>query len=149
MKYVKGDLLEFTEDACGHGCNTKRTMGSGVAKALRAKWPQVYQADLDFDEAAGKKRIGRFSFTKVSNNKTVYNIYTQVEYLPRGVDHFEYEGFRKGLSDVFEHMKSNGMKSLALPKIGAGLAGGRWQDIKKIIEEVSEEKGIEVTIYEI
>jgi O-acetyl-ADP-ribose deacetylase (regulator of RNase III) len=149
IKTVKGDILKFTEDAAGHGCNCKRTMGSGVAKALRAKWPQVYQTDLDYVECAGKKKIGKFSRANVGENKKVYNIYTQVEFLPRGIDHFEYDGFKEGLSAVCDNMLKDGLKSLALPKIGAGLAGGNWSKIKKIIEEVSEEKGIDITIYEL
>jgi O-acetyl-ADP-ribose deacetylase (regulator of RNase III) len=148
INVVKGDLLQATEDAIGHGCNCRKTMGSGVAKALRSKWPAVYAADMDFDKAAGRNKIGMFSTTQVGG-KQVYNIYTQVDFLPRGIDHFQYVGFELGLKNVFRHMKENNLKSLALPKIGAGLAGGDWQKIKKIIVKVSDEEGIPVTIYEI
>lgn len=148
LNTVKGDLLKATEDAIGHGCNCRKTMGSGVAKAIRAKWPQAYQADVDFNDAAGRNKIGMFSSSE-GNGKRIYNIYTQVDFLPRDMDHFQYEGFRIGLTGVMMDMKKKGLKSLALPKIGAGLAGGKWSDIRKIIESVSETQGIGVTIYEI
>lgn len=145
---VKGDLLQAAEDAIGHGCNCRKTMGSGVAKAIRSKWPQAYAADLEFDKAAGRNKIGMFT-TAQGSGKQIYNIYTQVDYLPRGIDHFQYVGFEMGLKNVMTHMKQNGLKSLALPKIGAGLAGGDWQDIKKIIVKVSDAEGVPVTIYEL
>ena len=148
LKTVNGDLLKASEDAIGHGANCKKTMGSGVAAAIRSKWPQVYQADVDYVGFSGKHKIGHFSSVDIKD-KTVYNIYTQVNYLPRGQDHFEYEGFKIGLTKVCEDMKKNGKKSLALPKIGAGLAGGNWHDIKKIIKSVSEEQEIVFVIYEL
>jgi hypothetical protein len=36
-------------------------MGSCFAKAIRSKWPQAYVADVDFDKAAGRNKIGLFS----------------------------------------------------------------------------------------
>ncbi len=148
INYKKGDLLEASEDCIAHGANCRKTMGSGVAKALRAKWPEVYAADYDFNDFKGRDRIGSFSTVKV-DGKQVYNIYTQVDYLPRNMDHFQYEGFKIGLAKVFLDMKAHGLKTLALPKIGAGLAGGDWTKIEAIIKEVSDAAGVDVTIYEL
>ena len=145
---IKGDLLQASEDAIGHGCNCFKTMGAGVAAAIRKKWPAVYQADVDYDDFDEGEKIGEFSTVKV-DGKQVYNIYTQVGYKPRSQDHFEYDGFRDGLSKVFKDMKNHGLASLALPKIGAGLAGGDWVRISAIIDEVSNEFSIPVTIYEL
>lgn len=145
---IKGDLLSATEDAIGHGCNCRKTMGSGVAKALRAKWPEVYAADYDFNDFDGRNRIGSFSTVNV-DGKQIYNIYTQVDYMPRNVDHFQYEGFKIGLAKVFMDMKKHGLKTLALPKIGAGLAGGNWDKIEGIVKEVSDAAEIDVTVYEL
>jgi len=144
----QGDLLQASEDAIGHGCNSMKTMGAGVAAALRKKWPAVYQADVEFDDFHEEEKIGHFSTIKV-DGKQVYNIYTQVGYKPRTQDHFEYDGFRDGLAEVFKDMKSHGLKTLALPKIGAGLAGGDWTRIEQTIREVSDLAGVDVTIYEL
>lgn len=148
IKTIKGDLLNATEDAIGHGCNCRKTMGSGVAKAIRDKWPMVYEADKEYNDFDGRNRIGSFSTVRV-DGKQVYNIYTQVDYLPRNVDHFQYEGFRIGLAKVLKDMKNHNLKTLALPKIGAGLAGGDWTKIEQIIKEVSDAAGLDVTVYEI
>jgi len=43
ITYKVGDILDFSEDAFGHGCNCQNTMGSGVAKAVRAKNPFMYE----------------------------------------------------------------------------------------------------------
>lgn len=148
LKYVKGDLLTASEGAIGHGCNCRKTMNSGVAKAIRTKWPEVYAADTDFNDLQGRDRIGSFSTVKV-DDKQVYNIYTQVDYMPRNVDHFQYPGFAIGLTRVLRDIKTKGITSLALPKIGAGLAGGDWTKIEAIIKEASDAEGVDVTVYEI
>ncbi len=145
---VKGDLLNAAEDAIGHGCNCFKTMGAGVAAAIRKRWPAVYQADVDYNDYDEEEKIGEFSTVKV-DGKQVYNIYTQVGYKPRNTDHFEYDGFREGLAKVMKDMKAHGLATLALPKIGAGLAGGDWTRIETIINEVSDEANIPVTIYEL
>lgn len=148
LNYVKGDLLTASEDAIGHGCNCRKTMGSGVAKAIRDKWPEAYAADYDYNDLSGRDKIGSFSTVRIEG-KQIYNIYTQVDYLPRNVDHFQYEGFRIGLAKVMVDMKNHGLKTLALPKIGAGLAGGDWTKIEAIIKEMSDASGLDVTVYEI
>lgn len=129
-------------------------MGSGVALAIRNRWPEVYQADVDYNEFAGKEKIGKFSWVDIIRKgervKTVYNLYTQINYLPRGIDHFEYDGFKNGLNNLLNHMNSINLTSLAMPKIGAGLAGGDWKKIKKIIKEVlNNHQEMTITIYEL
>ena len=49
LKHAKGNLIDMAEagefDVIVHGCNCQNTMGSGIAKEMRARYPGVYQAD--------------------------------------------------------------------------------------------------------
>ena len=45
--YKVGDITEAPEVVIVHGCNTQGAMGSGVAKAIRRKYPWAYEAYID------------------------------------------------------------------------------------------------------
>ena len=49
MKRKQGDLLQYAQegvfDVIIHGCNCFCTMGAGIAKAIKARFPEAYQAD--------------------------------------------------------------------------------------------------------
>jgi len=149
ITYKTGDLLEFTEDAFAHGCNCQSTMGSGVAKAVKSKFPDMYfEADCK-SQLSPKDKLGTYTYSILPNAKIGYNIYSQLDYKGRniGVMDLDYGALERGLASVCFDMKLKNLKTLALPKIGAGLAGGDWNVIEGIINRVSDQSGIQVTIY--
>lgn len=143
-----GDLLKFTEDAIGHGCNCQNTMGSGVAKVIRDAYPEVYKADT-LDGRTPQGKLGGFSKAHLSNGKVCYNIYSQYDFKGRykGKIDLDYDALEAGLKLVKKDMLDNGMKSIALPRIGAGLAGGNWDTIFAIITSIFNDDSIQVVIY--
>ena len=48
---------------------------------------------------------------------------------------------------VYTDMYSKGIKSIGLPLIGCGLAGGDWSIVRDIIADVFEDTFIDVTIF--
>jgi O-acetyl-ADP-ribose deacetylase (regulator of RNase III) len=139
--------MQFTEDAFGHGCNCQKRMASGVAAAVRKTYYEMVQADLD-DRFTPEERLGTARVVKLSNGKLGFNIYSQFRY---GTDRIQvdYAALETGVKSVCDGLVSFGKKTLALPKIGCGLAGGDWNVVSKILEKVSEKTGIDITIYEL
>lgn len=49
LKRVEGDLVKMANmgkfDLILHGCNCRNTMGSGIAKQIKDKFPDAYEAD--------------------------------------------------------------------------------------------------------
>lgn len=58
-----------------------------------------------------------------------------------------YESVRAGLARVAAFAREHGA-SVHMPRIGAGLAGGRWDQIEAIIQEELADRGIGVTVYD-
>lgn len=141
--YKKGDIREATEDIIAQGCNCKGVMGSGVAKILREKWPSVYGAYLAQKHYVGLK-LGNVDFVQVEPDKIVANCLTQKDYLPRGICHADYKAILSCMLKVKEYAIKNN-KSIAIPKIGAGLAGGDWKTIENILKEVFD--NYDITVY--
>jgi len=137
MKIIKGDLiklaLEGKFDVIVHGCNCYCTMGAGIAKTIKSVFPEAYKADC-ITEKGSKDKLGTYSHATIEKNGnkiTVINAYTQHDYKDRGVK-ADYDAIRS----VFKKLKSNySGKRIGYPKIGAGLAGGDWKQISKIIDE--------------
>jgi len=148
MNFIKGNILDFTEDAVGHGCNCQSVMGAGVARAIREKYPQVYEIDCN-DERNPKEKLGKFSIADLDNKKKCYNIYSQYDCGGRnyGEIDLDYDALKSGLELVFKDMNDKSLKSIALPLIGAGLAGGDWNLIEPIIDDLSKKYNIKVVIY--
>jgi O-acetyl-ADP-ribose deacetylase (regulator of RNase III) len=136
IKIIKGDITKLAKDydIVVHGCNCQNTMGSGVAKAIRDKWPEAYTADTVFSHQYINRpylKLGQYSEAPVPG-LLIVNAYTQYDYLPRGVDHFEYASFAVILQKL-AHFYPN--KDFLFPQIGAGLAGGHWPQILAMLEQ--------------
>lgn len=150
MKTIKGDLIKLAEegefDVIVHGCNCFHAMGGGIAKQLADKYPQVEEADKQ-TEFGDREKLGYFSVAYVEVNGhtfSVINLYTQYKW-SSGSDVFEYDDFQLYLKKI-AHFLTGFPTSLFTPKvrigfpqIGAGLAGGDWNRISKMIEKFSEE----------
>lgn len=136
MKVVIGDLIELAKegrfDVVVHGCNCFCVMGAGIALSIKRWFPQAYIADFKTMEG-DEKKLGTYSSTYDRKYKvTVVNAYTQYYY---GGRHVKYDAVRS----VFKKIKSDfSGKRIGYPKIGAGLGGGNWEVISKIIDEELE-----------
>lgn len=152
INYKKGNLMSCEEEAFGHGANCKKTMGKGVAKFVKEKYPELYMADQN-SPTTENERLGNFTKAKLRNGKTGYNIYSQFDYRKKYGDsdiNVNYRALESGIKNTLEDMVKNGLKSLALPKIGCGLAGGDWAIVENMLNKLSEKYSeISITIYEL
>lgn len=142
IKYVQGDLFETDCDLIAHGCNCRGGFGSGVAYTMAKRYPKARDYYLDkFDEDGW--RLGDVQMVLQRDGKYIANCGTQYNYLPRGINHADYDAIRTCMEKVKRFAKLKSL-SVAMPKIGAGLAGGDWTIIEKIVEEVFSDYSITV-----
>lgn len=159
LKHTKGNLIDLAEqgkfDIVVHGCNCFNTMGSGFAKEIRERYPDVYDADTRMDQEFGTNyrylKLGNYSEVNVyatAGKFKIINAYTQFHFSPRDVDHFEYDSFKLILQKLL-HFYSN--YDFGFPYIGCGLAGGDKDRIIAMIEDFAEKvsaKGGSCTLVE-
>jgi O-acetyl-ADP-ribose deacetylase (regulator of RNase III) len=143
VNMVKGDVFSSNAHIIAHGCNCKGGFGSGVALAVAKRYPQVRNAYIRKFQTEGW-RLGDVQFAPIYDHRSIHklpttlviaNCATQKNYLPRGMCHADYDAIRTCMIAVKEYAKARKW-TIALPKIGAGLAGGDWRTIKKILDEV-------------
>jgi O-acetyl-ADP-ribose deacetylase (regulator of RNase III) len=160
-KTIEGDLIKLAEqgqfDIICQGCNCFHTMGSGIAGQLASKYPQVLEADKC--SIYGERiKLGKWTEAIVDTETHTFivcNAYTQF-FFGLGKDVFEYDAFEKFLKVFakstydYKHEYEDKVR-IGFPMIGAGLAGGNWNRISKMIEKfaenVSEFADVTVVIY--
>lgn len=129
IKYVKGDVTEADATIIAHGCNAQGVMGSGVAKIIREKYPEAYDAYRNMYYQGGLE-LGNVIIAQ-SNGKRIANCITQ-EFFGTDRRHADYDAIRTVMRTLDVRALGG---TVAMPLIGAGLAGGDWKVISKIIEE--------------
>ena len=159
LKHTTGNLLDLAErgkfDIIVHGCNCQNTMGSGIAKEIRERYPDAYEADTLYDAQVGTNwrymKLGIYSATDIfvsAGKFKIINAYTQFNFAPRDRDHFEYDSFKLILQKLL-HFYGN--YDFGFPFIGMGLAGGDKDRIIAMLEDFAEKvtaKGGSVTLVE-
>ena len=142
IKYIKGDLFKAEQDILAHGCNCVGGFGSGVSGVMAKLHPKAKEKYLEKFNTEGWK-LGDIQLVE-SNGKIIANCATQQKYFPRNIVNADYPAIEICMLKLYKLCKHTN-KTLAIPKIGAGLAGGDWNKIEAILKEVFED--IDVNVY--
>jgi O-acetyl-ADP-ribose deacetylase (regulator of RNase III) len=167
---IEGDLIklakEGTFDVITHGCNCLSNMGAGIAPQMaKAFGVDKFQMEL-WGPTIGKLGcidyetfvIGQNAIWSLedADNKlgepelAVVNSYTQYRYGKNHTDGvskpLDYEALTLCMRKINTTFSG---KHIGLPKIGAGLAGGDWNKIKKIIQTELKDMKVSVVIYKV
>lgn len=128
----QGDLFRLEHaTSYAHGCNCKGAMGKGIALQFRERFPEMYKEYKALCKE-GKFRPGDL-FVYPYGHGFVYNLATQKTWHDKAT----LQAIEKSLMQMLEHAMRNDVKSIALPRIGAGLGGLNWEDVKSVIQKVS------------
>ena len=137
MLYKRGDLLaNVQEGVLVHGCNAQGVMASGIAKQIKAIYPDAYLQYMD-DYLEERLTLGFCSIVKHEIHEEPLYIVSAITQQFYGRDpnvrYVDYEAIGK----VFLYLKSRfpGMP-VNIPKIGAGLGNGNWDQISTIIDAI-------------
>lgn len=127
-----GNILSVNEGIIVQGCNAQGVMGSGVAKAIRERYPIVYEIyNRAFREHG--LTVGSVVNVSVKQSLVVASAITQEFFGKENKKYVSYSGISEAFCTIARH--ANESKSdVHYPLIGAGLGGGDWAIIQQIIE---------------
>ena len=131
IEYKVGNIFDTKQPIIAHGVNCRGAFGAGVAGQIAQKYPQVRREYLKWFKQ-GKWALGEIQFVKLPK-LTIVNMATQDTFGGPGV-HVDYDALSLCLNQVFSICDSRRGEGMAMPRVGAGLAGGDWDKIKRIIE---------------
>ena len=144
IHYVKGDLLETDCDIICHQVNCQGKMNSGVAKAIREKWPVVYgNYRIKYEECVWCKRspLGDIQIVLVDTNQIVVNLFSQENFGYDGKRYTSYDAFWNCLNLLDKTVTPE--QTIAFPyKIGCVRGGANWSVIRQMIATVFQERDV-------
>jgi O-acetyl-ADP-ribose deacetylase (regulator of RNase III) len=152
LKYVQGDATNPVGEGqklIVHICNDLGKWGKGFVLAISNRWKQP---EIEYKAAfsgANPLALGDVQFVHVTKDITVANIIGQhgIRGKSSPAPPIRYSAVRQGLEKVAVYATDNNA-SVHMPRIGCGLAGGKWEEIAPIIKETLIEAGLSVTVYD-
>lgn len=150
IEYKKGNLLDVTSGYLAHGVNCQGVMGSGIALQIREKYPIVYTKYHNLCKIASPDELlGASQMVIINENLTIFNVFSQLKYGKDKKRYASLKAIRSGFTYINLWMNINNQQRpiLNIPKIGAGLGGLDWNDVERVINEVTD--NIDITVYEL
>lgn len=127
----KGNIFESNTEAIVNTVNCVGVMGKGLALQFKKKYPENFMAYKNACDL-GQVKVGKMFVYKANTlfgNKYIINFPTKKHW--RNPSKLEY--IVAGLDDLIEIIKSNEIKSIAIPPLGCGLGGLDWVIVKRLI----------------
>lgn len=137
-----------------HICNDIGLWGKGFVLAISKKWTAPQQQFLNWYNGRDNNSFGldQVHFVKVEHAPDeiwVANMIAQCGVKPTNEGPpIRYEAVEKCLDKVYTKAK-NTASSIHMPRIGCGLAGGKWDKIEPIIQNTLTLQDIPVFVYDL
>lgn len=145
IRYIVGDATAPTgagPKIIAHICNDVGAWGAGFVLALSRRWhipEHCYRNTL-------RRPLGRVQFVPVTNSIVVANMIAQHGFGGDGGPPIRHDALDTCLRKVGDEAHRLGA-SVHMPRIGCGLAGGRWDEIEPIIQRTLQ--GVDVFVYDL
>ncbi|GAA2570039.1 MULTISPECIES: macro domain-containing protein [Streptomyces] len=153
ITYVRGDATVPSVKGVkivAHVCNDIGGWGKGFVLALSRRWPEPEAAYRAWhrDRASNDFALGAVQLVRVERYVWVANMIGQrgTRTGSKGVP-VRYEAIGTALARLAGHAAGLGA-SVHMPRIGCGLAGGKWSLVEPLITESLVRRGIPVTVYD-
>lgn len=134
ITFVEQDLTTSDADYICHQVNCCGKMNSGVAKAIREKWPVVFNTYFD-TYLSTPDLLGTILSVKIPKEQTVINMFAQLNYGYDDKRYTSYDAFWSCLGHIRESVPKG--SKIAFPyKIGSDRGGANWEVIYTMIVAV-------------
>ena len=157
VTFHNGNILDSGADIICHQVNCQGKMNSGVAKAIREKWPDVYIKYMESNEIIWDKAhehgrmiwnhmLGQIQVVFIADKKTmaVVNMFAQENYGYDGRRYTSYDAFWSCLGEI-KRTINPGLRIAFPARIGCVRGGANWNVILAMITEVlSEDYEVEI-----
>ncbi len=143
----QGNLLEDEAEALVNTVNCVGVMGKGIALQFKQAYPEMFS---EYEKACRRKEVQPGKMHVVStksllNPKYIINFPTKRHWKNKS----RMEDIELGLADLIKVVKELNIKSIALPPLGCGNGGLRWDEVRPKIEAAFKHlKEVEVHLYE-
>lgn len=146
ITYKTGNLLNAPTEVLVNTVNTVGVMGKGIALQFKKAFPEVFKA---YSEAVkqGVITIGKVQVVPlkiVDGPRYVINFPTKQHWRSPS----QLAWIEAGLLDLKQQLAAHNIQSVALPPLGCGNGGLRWNEVKALIEQTLADSSVDIQVYE-
>lgn len=142
LRSVTGDIFHNSSPrALAYGCNAVGTRGRGMSAELYDRWPELYQQYRTYCATSGHLG-GCFSWQ--GGPHTVFGLVIQKTWKTKP----DLVAIRVALSSMITQAQDLGVDEVAIPRIGTGLHGIDWPDVRNTIRSIAEHAPLTLTIFD-
>ncbi|MEJ3745937.1 macro domain-containing protein [Actinomycetes bacterium KLBMP 9797] len=153
LRIIRGDATSPQAKGpkiIAHICNDLGGWGRGFVLAVSRRWPEPERANRQWhrERSGNDFGLGATQLVQVQRDIWVANMVAQ-----RGMRHgsggppIRYDAVESCLHAVAEHA-TRLTATVHMPRIGCGLAGGRWDRIEPLVTAALCARGIATTVYD-
>lgn len=152
ITYLQGDATQ--PQASGnkiivHVCNDIGRWGKGFVVSLSKRWKEPEKQFRAWSKPPENAELGEVQFVQVEPDLWIANLIGQHKIIKdeKGNPPIRYEAIEQGLMQVAKKA-SELDASVHMPRIGCGLAGGKWGRIEPLIEKSLLDADIKTVVYD-
>lgn len=151
IKNIDGNLLDSEAQLILQQVNCSGAMNSGVAKAIREKWPVVYEKYKDFVmRKCDGELLGYVQPVTINDNQKVFNLFGQHRYGYDGERYTSYDAIDSCLKKTADYCVEHNVASIALPwHMSCDRGGANWNIIMEMIKQHFEKLDITIEIWKL
>lgn len=145
---VSGDILMTKAQTIAHGVAPNDNFATGLALALRERWPSMYKDFRHYCQVSHPKPGGLWSWAGAGGIRIV-NLLTQEPPPNHGArpGKASLEHVNHCLKALHKTVETEAFTSLALPRLATGVGGLDWKDVKPLIEKHLGTLSIPIFVY--
>jgi len=151
INYIKGDATAPNQKGnkiVAHVCNDIGGWGRGFVLAISKRWKAPEAEYRKWASTGQNFEKGQIQIVECEKEVFVANMIAQEGIKKKGGNPpIRYDAVKQALKQLCkEAIKLNA--SIHMPRIGCGLAGGKWEEIEPIIIDELTSKEIQVWVYD-
>ncbi len=148
IELKQGDILQAEAEALVNTVNCVGVMGRGIALQFKKAFPdhyfKEYKAACDNKELKPGVMLVH-NLHRLHNPKYVIDFPTKRHWKGKS----RMEDIEAGLQALVQEIRNRQVNTIAIPPLGCGLGGLRWDDVRPKIEEAFQElTDVQVLLYE-
>lgn len=152
IQYITGDATNPKAGGnkiIAHICNDIGGWGKGFVTAISKRWKKPENAYRLWFRSKENFALGQIQMIQVEDNLWICNMIAQHKTIStsKGISPIRYEAAENCLGKLSVealHLNAN----IHMPRIGCGLAGGKWDEIEPMIERTLLNNDVEVYVYD-
>jgi O-acetyl-ADP-ribose deacetylase (regulator of RNase III) len=152
IQYTKGDATSPQSEnnkVIVHICNDIGGWGKGFVMAISKRWKKPENQYREWFKSKDGFELGKVQFVQVEEDLWIANLIGQhkINKDENGNAPIRYDAVEEGLKEVTLFAIKNNA-SIHMPRIGCGLAGGKWEMMEPIILKTLSNNDVEVVVYD-